>query len=241
MLTVTTVPSCQAALQLHEEFLSLLPIVQRHARVAFRALPAVHREEAVAEAVAAAFESYVRLKARGKDPVRDFPSQMAHFGVLHVKDGRHVGGKSSSKDVMSAKAQQRHRFTVEPLPTTVRQPFEEVYGEIGGQRRIDAFEEIIHEHTRSSPADQAIFRIDFRAFKRRMTRRDRQLAEHLAVGNSAKSAATRFRLSPGRVTQIRQRLAREWHSMHGEEPPTTLKSARQDCPQKIETKLPRAD
>ena len=44
----TSAPSGQATLQLHEEFLSLLPIVERHAHVVFRSLPNVHREEAIA-------------------------------------------------------------------------------------------------------------------------------------------------------------------------------------------------
>jgi hypothetical protein len=43
----------------HAEFLELYLIVQRHARVVFRGRGQVDREEAVAEAVAAAFD-YVR-------------------------------------------------------------------------------------------------------------------------------------------------------------------------------------
>ena len=52
-------------------FLHLLPAVQTHARIKFRSLPAVHREEAVCEAVAAACQTYQRAAVRGNlDAVR---------------------------------------------------------------------------------------------------------------------------------------------------------------------------
>ena len=70
-----------------------------------------------AEAVAAAFVSYQRLRARGKDPARKFPAMMAACAVRHVRDGRCVGGRRSSKDVLSWRTQVRHGFRVERLPT----------------------------------------------------------------------------------------------------------------------------
>src|SRR5207247_597901 len=59
----------------HDDYLPLMTSVSLHACIAFRAMPPVHRHEAVAEAVAAAFVSHVRLKERGKQPAQDFPSQ----------------------------------------------------------------------------------------------------------------------------------------------------------------------
>ena len=75
------------------EFLELLPRIERHARLVFRALPPVEREEAVTEAVAAAFVAFRRLRARGLDPAHDFPSLIASYAALHVKDGRQVGSR----------------------------------------------------------------------------------------------------------------------------------------------------
>ena len=40
---------------------------------------------------------------------------------------------------------------------------------------------------------------------------------YLSLGHGAKKAAAKFRLTPGRVTQLRQQWCREWHAMHGEE------------------------
>lgn len=169
----------------HAEFLALCPVVERHARVTFRHRHEADREEAVAEAVAAAFESYVGLKQRGKDPVRDFPTAMATFAVLHVKDERHVGSRSSSKDVLSAKARRKHGFRVERLPASFRTSFEHLYSEVGGQDRQDAFEECLWANTQTPVVEQVCFRLDWPAFLRTLTRRDRGLARFLSLGHSA--------------------------------------------------------
>jgi hypothetical protein len=202
--------------QVHPEFLNLVPLIRRHALVTFRHRSAADREEAAAEAVAAAFESYLALKSRGKDPAKEFPSILAVFAVLHVKDDRHVGGRSSSTDVLSPKAQQRRGFRVEALPTC-RTSHEELYASAVGQRRCDALEEQLRDNTRTPVPDQAAFRIDFPAFLRTLSHRDRELAQFLSLGHTASQAAARFRLSPGRVTQLRQRWCREWRLSQGEE------------------------
>jgi len=206
-----------------DDFLDLLPRVRQHAAVVFRALPAAEREEAIAEAVAAAFVAFRRLRARGLDPARDFPSQMAVYAALHVKDGRHVGGRASSKDVLSVKAQRKHGFRVESLPLATRRPHEDLYGGLNGQRSLDAYEERLRDNHRTPPPEAAAFRIDFPEFIGSLCRRDQRLAGFLSLGNSASNAAARFGLSPGRVTQLRQGWCREWHVRNGEETPRLLR------------------
>ena len=209
--------SCEANGSLHDQFLTLLPIVERHARVIFRGLPAVEREEAIAEAVAAAFTAYRRLRERGIDAVREFPSMIATYAVLHVKDDRHVGGNSSSTDALSPKAQRKHGFHVEPLPISTRRAYDEVSGSVNGQRQMDAFEERLQENRQTPIPEQAAFRIDFPQFLHSLSQRDRRLATYLSLGHTGKEAAEKFRLSPGRVTQLRQGWCREWRVLQGEE------------------------
>jgi hypothetical protein len=84
---------------------------------------------------------------------------------------------------------------------------------VHGQQHIDAFEECLQDDGRWSPADAAAFKIDWSAFLQTVTKRDRRLAAYLSLGHSGKRAAVRFKLSPGRVTQIRQRMCREWYAM----------------------------
>ena len=199
----------------HDDFLALAPVVERHARVAFRALDGAAREEAVAEAVAAAFAAHVALKARGRDPAA-FPSMLATYSVLRVKDGRHVGGRSGSRDVLSRKAQQRRGFRVEPLPAAARTACEGMYARARGRREQGALEECLRDHRKAPVPDQVAFRIDFIVFLAALTERDRRMALALAEGHAAKQVANRFGLTPGRVTQLRQRWQRQWLAFQGE-------------------------
>jgi hypothetical protein len=63
---------------------------------------------------------------------------------------------------------------------------------------------------------------------RSLSQRDRRLATFLSLGNSAKQASERFRVSQGRVTQLRQGWCREWHALNDEESPF---ERRQETPQ----------
>jgi hypothetical protein len=186
--------------------------------VIFRGLPAVDREEAIAEAVAASYVAYRRLRDRGIDPVREFPSLIATYAVLHVKDGRLVGSRRSSKDVLSPTAQRKHGFRVGSLPQSTRRSHEEVHATLHGQREMDTFEERLHENYRTPVPEAAAFRLDWPQFVRSLSQRDRRLATFLSLGNSAKQAAEKFRLSQGRITQLRQSWCREWRVRQGEEP-----------------------
>jgi hypothetical protein len=198
------------------EFLALSPIVERHARVAFRGRNRSDREEAIAEALAAAFQSYAALKARGKDPIRDFPTVLATFAVLHVKDDRHVGGRSSSQDVLSRKAQRKHDFRIESLPSSPRARFGDLYGEVDGQGRQDTFEERLQADTQTPVPDQVCFRIDWPAFLQTLSPRDQAMARFLSLGHSGQAAAKKFKVCPGRVTQLRRQWHRAWLAFQGE-------------------------
>jgi hypothetical protein len=222
-MVATTVPSPTVSTKPRpyhpDDFLPLLTVVQRHAAVVFRGLPPVERQEAVAEAVASAFLAYRRLCDRGIDPVREFPSMMATFAVRQVRDGRHVGSRMSSKDVLSARAQRKHGFHVQSLPISTRRPHEDVHSAVSGQRVMDSFEERLHENHRTPVPEQAAFRIDWPQFLRSLSWRDQRLALFLSMGNSAKQAAGKFGVSPGRVTQLRQSWCHQWHRWNDEESP----------------------
>jgi len=192
---------------LHADFLAVIPIVERRALLVFRHLLPSDREEAVAEAVAAAFVSYVSLKARGLNPVLALASRLAALAVLRVKDDRHVGGRVSSTDVLSRKAQQLRGFVVQSLPISVSCP--------GASREHyihprEAHETWLQDNTRTPVPDQAAFRIDWPSFLQTLSRRDRALASFLSLGHSAKQAARQFGISCARVTQLRQRWQRVW-------------------------------
>ena len=107
---------------LNATFLKFLPAVQTHAKIQFRHLPPVDREEAIAEATAFvnfhAAHQHDKLKA-------DTLSTLAHFAVLHARNGRHVGGSScNTTDVLSRHAQRVRGFQVLPLPTQSARRFD---------------------------------------------------------------------------------------------------------------------
>ena len=49
-----------------------------------------------------------------------------------------------------------------------------------------------------------------------MEDRNRRIAVSLAVGNRTKEVARQFRLSPGRVSQLRRELHDSWQTFQGE-------------------------
>jgi hypothetical protein len=209
MTIQSAIPVFQAA-DVHEDFMDLYPSIKRRARFSFRHWPASMVQEAVAECIAAAFASYCRLKVRGKDPLRRFPSTLIHFAVLHVQDDRHVGGSRSTRDVLSWRTQRRYAFQVRPLscrPEARVAPGREREGDNVLQAILDP---------RAPVPDQVIIRIDLPAFMRRLTHRDRCIASFLSLGNTVKDAAVRFKLTSSRVSQLRHQWHRDWLRWHGD-------------------------
>jgi hypothetical protein len=210
-----TIDRAPAAGHSTAEFLELIPIVQRQARFAFRGRPEADREEVAAEAVAAAYASYVGLRARGKDPVRDFPCALAAYAVLHVKAGRLMGSGNSTTDALSPLAQRKRGFRVESLHVSGGIPRDNVHSTTD-RRRHDEFEEQLRDNTRSAVPDQAAFRIDFPEFLGSLGNRDRALVRFLALGNTGQVAAARFGMSEGRVSQLRKTWRERWCQYQGE-------------------------
>jgi hypothetical protein len=190
-------PAWQAA------FEAMIPAIERHAKIAFRHLDAEAREEAVQETTCNACQAYVRLVELGKADMA-YPSVLARYGVGQTKEGRKVGGKLNCQDVSSDYCQQKKNLLVERLD---RYDSEE-----------QAWAEILVEDKHAGPAETAISRIDFAAWLQLLPRRLRKIATFLANGETAGSAAKRFRVSEGRISQIRKELLQAWRRFQGEEP-----------------------
>jgi DNA-directed RNA polymerase specialized sigma24 family protein len=73
--------------KLQEDFVRLLPDVERYAQHVFRRCRPADRDDFVSETVARVWLFFVRLSDRGKDPKRVF-RPLLRFCVLAVKDGR---------------------------------------------------------------------------------------------------------------------------------------------------------
>ena len=187
----------------HVAFQDMMPMIETHAKTAFRHLNREAREEAVQEAVCNACCAYARLVEQGKASLA-YPSVLARYGVAQTKGGRKVGGHLNCRDVLSEYCQQRKSLSVKRLDKF--------------NKEEDGWHEVIVEDRRTGPAEVAAMRLDFTAWLKSLPSRLRRIAEFLAMGETTAAAARRFRVSAGRISQIRKELFQAWYRFQGEEP-----------------------
>lgn len=184
-----------------DQFLSLLPAITEQARFAFRSERYEQREELVAETIANAFVAFVRLVNRGMTSIV-YATPLAQYAAKQVRDGRRVGAKLNVRDVSSEYAQRSKHFTVERLDR---------YDAENGEWR-----EVLIEDRHAGPAQTATARIDIGEWFARLPWKKRRIAQSLATGEPTKKAARRFRVSPGRISQLRRELKDSWAEFQGE-------------------------
>ncbi len=186
----------------HRQFLTMLPAIIQHAKVAFRHVRGQDRQDKIQETVANALVAFRRLVQLKKADLA-YPSVLARYAVAQIKDGRLVGGHMNVKDVSSPYCQHVKGVVLERLD---RYDPEE-----------DAWTEVVVEDKTAGPADVARTRIDFSDWLASLKRRDRRVAEFLSAGESTKAAAKKFRISEGRISQLRRELAANWKRFIGDD------------------------
>jgi hypothetical protein len=204
MLTTVAAPAHDVRTALaHADFLARLPLIELHARFAFRHIACPQeRLDAVAEVVGLVWKWYCRLLQRGKDPSA-FIVTLAHFAARHVKAGRRLCGNESSKDVMSRVARRRRGFRLERLKECGR------YDE-------PEWQEALQDNTQTPVADAAAFRIDFAQWLQGWSDRDRRLIEDMAVGENSTRLARKYGVTQGRIAQKRTQYRQDWQRYCGE-------------------------
>jgi hypothetical protein len=188
-------PSWQAG------FLALLPAIRKTAAISFRKLNPELRDELVQEVIANCAAAYARLAARGREDLAR-PSPLVRFALAQVRGGRKVGSRLRINDCLSHYAQSQKGFRVERLDQ-----FDSV---------DDEWREILVADRRATPCDLAAARIDFAHWLREMPARVRQIAKFLATGETTKSAARQFAVSPSRISQLRREFKKSWLAFQGE-------------------------
>ena len=184
----------------HAGFLKMLPAIRSQLRYAFRHLEPEERSEALAEATAKVAIVYARLFQQGKIDVA-YPSVLARFAAAQYASGRRVGSRLNVNDVMSQYAQRRREIRVERLDKFDAE---------------DGWKEVFVEDRTCTPAELAASRIDFDDWLRRLSPRLRRIAANLGSGESTLRVAQKFRLSAGRVSQLRREFQKDWRAFHGE-------------------------
>jgi hypothetical protein len=170
--------------QENEQFLKLVPAISRYARLALRNLRSQEREEALCDVLAHAFCAFRRLVELGKRDVV-YASPLARFAVARIRAGRRVGTKLKSRDVFAVANHCRRAL-------------------------LSNWVDMLADDSLTPVPDQVAFRLDFRAWLRRLKQRDRKLVKYMALGNTAREAAERFAISMARVSQLRGELHASW-------------------------------
>jgi hypothetical protein len=182
----------------NDKFLAMLPEIRKQAGFTFRRVPFDAREELVQEVVAQAYSLFVRLCQRRKLALV-FPTPLAQFAIKKVRAGRRLGSRGNIRDLMSPRAAVMKGFKIEHL-----------------DQRTGQWREALVEDRTAGPAQIAETRIDFASWLSTLSNRDRQLAEKLAFGETTGCVARTFRISAGRVSQLRRDLCKSWRAFVGE-------------------------
>ena len=186
----------------HANFEAMIPTIERNAKIAFRYLDLEAREEAVQETLCNACQAYVRLVELDKTDVA-YASVLARYGISQTRAGRKVGGKLNCRDVLSDYCRRTQNLLVGRLDHY--------------DSEEKAWAEILVEDKHAGPAETAIIRVDFATWLQFLPRRLRKIATFLSKGETTTAAAKRFRVSRGRISQIRKELLLAWRSFQGED------------------------
>ena len=183
-------------------FVEMLPAMLRILGRKFERQGPEAREDLIADALAAAYAMFVSLVRRGRESLA-FPTPLATYGARHARAGRKVGTASNASDVLSQECREKREVIVERLDRPSRH-----------QRGL--WTSLLVEDRRAGPAETAAARIDFDHWMETLSKRDCRLAKCLALGEPTQDVAHRFRLSPGRISQLRRELKESWERFQGE-------------------------
>jgi hypothetical protein len=216
-MTRLVVPAAHAASieVLHAAFLLILPRVELHGRIFFRHLSPDRREDAVQEMCGLGWRWYRRLHDRGRDPA-DFLTGFVTLLARAVNSGRRLAGMARATDVLNPATQRRHGFHVERLPSCTQASHERLFSEVHGQDMHDAFEERLRDNSITPVIDQVVFRIDWPAFLRTLTGRERRMIRAMGLGERTLDLSRRFEVSPARISQLRREFFEGWERFCGD-------------------------
>jgi hypothetical protein len=189
---------------LQHRFMDMLPTIYDQVRFAFRHELPERRNELIAEAIANCWVAFVKLVERDLQDVI-YATPLAQFAIRQVVSGRKVGGKLNKNDITSEYAQRMKQITVERLTRY--------------NKRKSMWLEMLVEDRKAGPAETAAARIDFADWLRTLGGRRQRIAETLAKGETTSVAAAKFKVSQGRISQLRRELHDDWERFHGGDAP----------------------
>jgi hypothetical protein len=198
---MTNQPSQECQTGWQSDFVAMLPEIEHRLRRAFRDLTAEAREDSTEDGIIHCLLTYLRLFEQGR-VASVKPASLAWYAVLQVRKGRQAGCRMNSKEPLSRYAQLRNGITVVRLH--------------GCDPSDQTWINDIIDSRRMSIADQVAARLDITAWIGSLCRRTRNIATDLAKGFSTSEVARKYRLSAGRIAQVRRELKSSWQQFQGE-------------------------
>ena len=187
----------------HRQFLVFLPQIVIRAKIAFRHLKPEGRAEMVQEVVCNAMQAFVRLFQLKKTGIA-YAARLANFGIRQARDGRKVGGHLNCLDISSTYCRRLKNVVLERLDHF--------------DNEENTWQEVLVEDKHADASKIVQTKLDVGDWLASLNRRDRRIAEFLANGETTKATARKFRVSAGRVSQLRRELAESWRKFVGDEP-----------------------
>ena len=177
-------------------FLALLPRIDRHARRAFCNLRGEAKDDAVCEVIVSCLCAYCRLFQRN-EVQRAFASTLARYAVALYYSGRRVGTSQCTGDVYSRRPNRRSASSL----LSIGSP----------QDQYGSWKERLTDNHSTPIPDQVHFRIEFPRWLQAQTLRNRKIVETLSLGYTTAEVARQFRMSSGRVSQLRREFYESWN------------------------------
>jgi hypothetical protein len=199
--------------RVQQEYAEAIPRIEAHAKVHFRGIrDPGRRGDAIQDTIGIGWKHWLSAIKNGKDP-KDFVSSIAEMAVRHVRVGRLVWRQEPAKDVMSPRAQHSKGFAVEQLNVSTARPHEQFYSDPHGQEQMDTLEERLADNTRTPPPEQAAFREQYGMLLEQMGPRNGPIVDDMAAGENTFALADKYKLSPGRVSQLRREAEKTWRKI----------------------------
>ena len=183
----------------HHDLTDFLGFVRARATKVHHDLRGPDREDAVADVVADVTASLARLSGR-RQTHRGLIRPLTDYAIRHRAAGRRIGTSTNRRDLQSPARRDRQR--IGSL-------------EAKSEERGLSWRDVLPDSRQADPAEIAAARIDVSAWLSRLPERLRDLAETLAAGHTPGELARRFGVSPGRISQMREELRRDWADFSG--------------------------
>jgi hypothetical protein len=163
---------------LRATFTNQLPTLQKMAKISFRHQPPEAKEESVSNAIGLCWKFIYNLFLGGRHKEPGILASCMRFAIKQTREGRTPQGCPRKRDVLSRRW-------------------------IGPTRLTDFdLDQFVSRNT--SVPEAVSFKVDVPEFLATLNDRQRRMAIDLANGMTTTDAATKYDLSPGRISQFRR-------------------------------------